>query len=270
MLQNQKPIGVFDSGVGGLTVIKEIMKLLPEENVVYFGDTARVPYGPRSSETITKYTYQAVNFLLEQNIKAIVIACNTASARSLKKAQERYNIPIMGVIKPGASAAVNTTKNGKIGVIGTEGTINSEAYVKEITALKSDVDIYARSCPLFVPIAEEGWADTEVSKLTASTYLSYFNDTNIDTLVMGCTHYPLLENTIRDFFKNSISLINPALETASRLKDMLYKYGMQKNDGTAGVYKYFVSDRPNNFAKVGEIFLNKAIADISLIEIQRY
>lgn len=265
-----KSIGVFDSGVGGLTIIKEIMKLLPGENVVYFGDTARVPYGPRSSETITKYTFQSINFLLEQDIKAIVIACNTASARSLKKAQERYNIPILGVIKPGAKAAVESTLNNRIGVIGTEGTINSNAYTMEMSELDAGVSIFTRACPLFVPIVEEGWSNTDVAKLTAQAYLSEFNERDIDTLVLGCTHYPLLEETIGKVLKKPIRLVNPAIETARVLKEMLEDRGLLREGTGEGSYKYFVSDRPNNFSKVGERFLNREIRGISLIEIQRY
>lgn len=265
-----KAIGVFDSGVGGLTIIKEIMKELPNENIVYFGDTARVPYGPRSSETITKYTFQSINFLLEQDIKAIVIACNTASARSLKKAQERYNIPIIGVIKPGAKAAVESTQNNRIGVIGTEGTINSNAYTFEIEELNPDISISTRACPLFVPIAEEGWSNSDVAKLTAQTYLNVFNEEDIDTLVLGCTHYPLLEETIKKVLKKQIRLVNPAIETTKALREMLCEKGLLRETNELGTYRYFVSDRPNNFSKVGERFLNREIRGISLIEIQRY
>lgn len=268
--ERNKAIGVFDSGVGGLTIIKEIMRELPNENIVYFGDTARVPYGPRSSETITKYTFQSINFLLEQDIKAIVIACNTASARSLKKAQERYNIPIMGVIKPGAKAAVESTENKRIGVIGTEGTINSNAYRLEIDQLDPQISISTKACPLFVPIAEEGWSNSEVARLTAQTYLDFFNEENIDTLVLGCTHYPLLEETIRSVLKNPIHLVNPAIETTKALRDMLREKDLLREESNKGTYRYFVSDRPNHFSKVGERFLNREIEGISLIEIQRY
>ena len=168
---SDRPIGVFDSGLGGLTVLKEITKILPNENVVYFGDTARVPYGPRSKETVMKYTFQAINFLMSKNVKAIVIACNTATARCLKEANEKYNIPIIGVIEAGARTAAYSTKNKIVGVIGTEGTVRSKAYNTEIGKLDKDIKIIDRACNLFVPIVEEGWSNSEIATLTAKKYL---------------------------------------------------------------------------------------------------
>lgn len=269
MYDRNQSIGVFDSGLGGLTVLKEIEKVLPNENIVYFGDTARVPYGSRSSETVTKYTFQSINFLLENNIKAIVIACNTASARSLELAQQRYNIPILGVIKPGAKGAIEATKNNKIGIIGTAGTISSKAYEKEILKVDKSVEVHSVACPLFVPIVEEGWADTDVAELTAKKYLSCFDSTDIDTLILGCTHYPILYNTIKKATKNGINLINPAVETALELKNLLEEKDLIRLDNKTE-NKYFVSDVPDKFQKIGESFLNKSFDDISKIEIQKY
>ncbi len=266
----KKSIGVFDSGLGGLTVLKEISKVLPNENIVYFGDTARVPYGTRSSETVTKYTFQSINFLLENDIKAIVIACNTASARSLEKAQERYNIPILGVIKPGAKRAVISTKNNKIGVIGTEGTVFSKAYETEIQKLIKNVDVYSKPCSLFVPIVEEGWAETEVALLTAKEYLSAFNGTDIDTLVLGCTHYPILVNTIKKITGNKIRLVNPAEETALDLKKMLEDKNLLNAQTEKPDYRYFVSDMPERFMNIGQNFIQKPFDNISVVEIQKY
>lgn len=266
----KKSIGVFDSGLGGLTVLKEISKVLPNENIVYFGDTARVPYGTRSSDTVTKYTFQSINFLLENNIKAIVIACNTASARSLEKAQARYNIPIIGVIKPGAKRAVISTKNNKIGVIGTEGTVFSKAYEVEIHKLIKNVEVYSRPCTLFVPIVEEGWAETEVALLTAKEYLSAFNGTDIDTLVLGCTHYPILVNTIKKITGNKIRLVNPAEETALDLKKLLEEKDLINYQSDKPEYRYFVSDMPERFMNIGQNFIQKEFDNISVVEIQKY
>lgn len=270
MDKSRKAIGVFDSGLGGLTVLKEIAKILPKEDIIYFGDTARVPYGPRSSETVTKYTFQSINFLLEKNIKAIVIACNTASARSLKASQERYNIPIIGVVKPGSRGALEKTKNGKIGVIGTEGTISSKAYEKEIMQNNAYAQVFSKACPLFVPLAEEGWANTEIARLTATEYLKDFDGTNIDTLVMGCTHYPILYDTIKASIDKHIQLVNPAVETAIELKQLLEKNDLINTNNKKASYEYYVSDLPNKFKQIGEDFLEQTVDNVTVIEIQKY
>lgn len=264
-------IGVFDSGLGGLTVLKEIMKILPKENIVYFGDTARVPYGPRSKEAVIKYTFQAINFLISKNVKAIVIACNTATARSLELAQKKYNIPIIGVIEAGARTAAYTTKNKIVGVIGTEGTINSKAYEEEIHNIDNSIKIIGKACPLFVPIVEEGWSDTEVAFLTAQRYLKELKDEGIDSLVLGCTHYPLLKNTINKVVDGKIKLVNPARETVKDLKAVLTNNKLLRDDSSELVYyDYFVSDGPEKFASIGQEFLNQNIDNITQIEIQKY
>lgn len=270
MSKRDKAIGVFDSGLGGLTVFKEIAKVLPNEEIVYFGDTARVPYGPRSSETVTKYTFQSINFLLENNIKAIVIACNTASARSLSAAQERYNIPILGVIKPGASGAIQASKNKKIGIIGTVGTISSQAYEHEIRTRDPHAEVFAKACPLFVPLVEEGWANTEIAELTAREYLDYFSDKDIDTLIMGCTHYPILYRTISKVMDEKVRLVNPAVETALRLKQLLEQKSLLFLGAREAEHKFFVSDLPERFQRIGEEFLNQPFENVSVVEIQRY
>ena len=268
---NNNAIGVFDSGLGGLTVLKEIMNILPNENIVYFGDTARVPYGPRSKETVIKYTFQAINFLISKNVKAIVIACNTATARSLELAQEKYDIPIIGVVEAGARTAAYTTENKVVGVIGTEGTINSKAYEEEIHKIDSSINIIGKACPLFVPIVEEGWSDSEVAFLTAQRYLKELQDSGIDSLVLGCTHYPLLKNTINRVVEGKIKLVNPARETARDLKDVLTKNNLlRENSSDVAYYNYFVSDGPEKFANIGQEFLNRKIENIEQIEIQKY
>lgn len=270
MSKKQKAIGVFDSGLGGLTVLKEISKILPNENIVYFGDTARVPYGPRSSETVTKYTFQSINFLLEKDIKAIVIACNTASARSLAAAQERYNIPIIGVIKPGSKGALLKTANNKIGIIGTEGTISSRAYESEILKNEPSAHVLSKACSLFVPIVEEGWSNTEVARLTAKEYLKDFDHTEIDTLVMGCTHYPMLYETLLKVTENKVNLVNPAVETALDLKSLLEEKDLINDNLTKGIYEYYVSDLPVKFKKIAEDFLEQSVEGVRVIEIQKY
>ena len=265
---NNRPIGVFDSGLGGLTVAREIMKLLPNENIVYFGDTARVPYGPRSKETIIKYTFQAIDFLISKNVKAIVIACNTATARALKEANEKYDIPIIGVIKAGAKTAAYTTKNKIVGIIGTDGTIRSKAYNAEIAKLDSEIKIIDKSCPLFVPIVEEGWANTDIASLTAKRYLKDLMQEGIDSLVLGCTHYPLLKKTIGEIVGEKVTLVNPAKETAKDLNKILEENNMLREDNNKEPkYEYYVSDIPEKFAAIAEEFLKKEIDDIKNVRI---
>ena len=267
---SNRPIGVFDSGLGGLTVLKEINKILPNENIVYFGDTARVPYGSRSKDTVIQYTFQAINFLISKNVKAIVIACNTATARALKLAQEKYDIPIIGVIEAGARTAAYTTKNNMVGVIGTQGTINSKAYNVEISKLNKDIRIIDKACPLFVPIVEEGWSNTDVAYLTAKRYLQELIDQGIDSLVLGCTHYPLLRKTIGEVVGDNIILVNPAKETAKDLEKVLQLKNLLKVEDTKSNYQYYVSDIPGKFTLLASEFLNIEIDNINNVDIQKY
>lgn len=267
---DSRPIGVFDSGIGGLTVVKEIMDILPNENIVYFGDTARVPYGSKSAETVTRFSFQNTRFLLTKGVKAIVVACNTASAVSLEALQESFDIPIIGVIKPGATAAVSSTKNKRIGIIGTEGTVNSRAYERAIKKLAPDAQIYAYPCPLFVPIVEEGWADTKISYMVAEEYLKPFKEMEIDALVMGCTHYPLLTKVVDDVLNHRIKLINPAKETALELKNILIEQGLENRRDNIAQYEYYVSDYPDKFKRVGGNFLEHDIINIIKIDIEKY
>ncbi|GIW48699.1 MAG: glutamate racemase [Caloramator sp.] len=267
---DKRPIGVFDSGIGGLTVVKEIMKILPYEDIVYFGDTARVPYGSKSQETITKFAKQNSRFLLSKDVKAIVIACNTASALALEELNSEFNVPIIGVIKPGANAAVRATKTGRVGIIGTEGTVNSRAYEKMIRRLFKEVEIYALPCPLFVPLVEEGWAEKEVSYMIAKEYLQPFKEFDVDTLVLGCTHYPILTNVIGKIMGEGVTLINPAEETAIELKSILFENGLQNTSKRNAEYSYYVSDNPDKFKRVGGNFLNREIENITKIDIEKY
>ncbi len=266
---DNRPIGVFDSGIGGLTVLKEIVEQLPGEDIIYFGDTARIPYGTRSKETVIKYAIQSIKFLLSKDIKAIVIACNTASAIALKEVSKRFEVPIIGVIEPGARAAVSNTKNNRIGVIGTSGTINSEAYQTLIRNMNKSIEVIGVACPLFVQIAEEGWADTDIAELTAKRYLIELKEHNIDTLVLGCTHYPILRYTITKCMGNDVKLINPAFETAKAAKVVLKEKGLLNDKLQSSSYEFYVSDDPEKFRRIGGNFLRKEIKQISKVDIEK-
>ena len=231
MNQNkQAPIGVFDSGVGGLTVAREIMRNLPSERIVYFGDTARVPYGSKSKEIVLKYSRQIVRFLQTQEVKAIVVACNTASAMALETIREEIDIPIIGVVKPGAKVAARTTRNKKIGLIGTRGTVNSELYPAIIHEYDPRIQVIGQACPLLVPLVEEGWLKDKVTVEVTKRYLDPLLEQGVDTLILGCTHYPLLRSLMRQVAGESVTLVNPAYETARALRELLKEHGIE-NDG---------------------------------------
>jgi glutamate racemase len=254
----QKAIGIFDSGVGGLTVLKEIVAKLPDENIIYLGDTARVPYGIRSAETVTRYSFENTNFLLGQEIKLLVIACNTASAISLNEVKKEYPLPVIGVLEPGARAAAAATRTRRVGVIGTEATIGSGAYEKAIKRIAPDVEVRSLACPLFVSLAEEGWTENDVAQLVAEKYLSSFRDTGIDTLVLGCTHYPLLKTVVSNAVGASITLIDSATETAREVSDVLEKLKWRGNGQGQGLRKFYVTDSPARFEKIGKRILGNA------------
>ncbi len=258
-IRMQKAIGIFDSGIGGLTVLKEIIAKLPEENTIYLGDTARVPYGIRSPETVTRYSFENTRFLLSQEIKMLVVACNTASAVSLDAVKKEFPLPIIGVLEPGARAAVAVTKTRKVGVIGTEATINSGAYEKAIKKLGADIEVFSLPCPLFVPLVEEGWIENDVAELVALKYLAGLKDKRIDTLVLGCTHYPLLKVVITKAMGPGITLIDSATETAREVADVLGKLKWKKEGQEKVVRKYFVTDTPSRFVKIGKLFLEDSL-----------
>jgi glutamate racemase len=255
----QKAIGIFDSGIGGLTVLKEIAAELPEENTTYLGDTARVPYGIRSPGTVTRYSFENTRFLLSQEIKMLVVACNTASAISLDEVKKEFPLPVIGVLEPGARAAAATTRSRKVGVIGTEATVGSGAYEKAIRRLGPDIEVTSVACPLFVPLVEEGWFDNDVADLVAARYLAPLRNRGIDTLVLGCTHYPLLKKVISRAMGNGVTLIDSATETAKETADVLTKLNWRRQGSGAVVRKYFVTDTPARFEKVGKIFLGDAL-----------
>lgn len=252
----QKAIGIFDSGVGGLTVLKEIVAKLPWENIIYLGDTARVPYGIRSAETVTRYSFENTNFLLAQEIKLLVIACNTATAISLDEVKKEYPLPVIGVLEPGARAAVAATRSRRVGVIGTEATIASGAYEKAIKRLAPDVEVTSVACPLFVSLAEEGWTDNDVAALVAEKYLASLSGTGIDTLVLGCTHYPLLKAVISRAVGGSITLIDSATETAKDVSSVLEKLKWKGSGQGHGLRRFYVTDAPSRFEKIGRRILS--------------
>lgn len=267
------PIGVFDSGVGGLTVVREIMRQIPNERIVYFGDTARVPYGGKSKEIVTKYSQQIVRFLKTQNVKAIVIACNTASAYALEQIEKEIDIPIIGVVKPGAATAARATQNGKIGVIATEGTINSQIYTQYIKELKGDAEVLGKACPLFVPLVEEGLLEDPVTDEIAQRYLSVLIDSGIDTLILGCTHYPLIRSTVGRVMGEKVVLVNPAYETAIELKRLLEKNKMLQDKKPAlgtNQYQFFVSDGAEKFQHFANTIFKYGILAVKQINIEEY
>ncbi|MBI3592809.1 MAG: glutamate racemase [Nitrospirae bacterium] len=266
MKNNERPIGIFDSGIGGLTVLKEVSRILPGENIVYLGDTARVPYGIRSPETVTRYSFECTGFLLKQDIKLLVVACNTVSAISLSEIRSRVPIPVIGVIEPGAKAAVEATKTKKVGIIGTETTIKSSAYLKAVKAIDTDIEVFGLACPLFVPLVEEGWTDGVIARMVVERYLSNIRDRGTDTLVLGCTHYPLLKGVIQEVM-GSVRLIDSAVETAAVVKNVLSEMGLSGHAETSRLKRFFVTDSPEKFISVGERFLQRKIEDIEKINL---
>ncbi|MBI4683920.1 MAG: glutamate racemase [Nitrospirae bacterium] len=290
-MDNNSPIGIFDSGVGGLTVLKEIFRVLPNEATIYLGDTARVPYGIRSPDTVTRYSFENTEFLVKKSIKLLVIACNTASSISLEAIKNHFSIPVIGVIEPGAKAALGSTKTNRIGIIGTEGTIKSNSYINSINAIRNkgtvavkikdhgtkyldryfkiEADgmvIFTKACPLFVSLAEEGWTTNDVARLTVKHYLSGLKKENIDTLVLGCTHYPLLKESIAEVMGDDVSLIDSATETVKEIKKMLSVLKLEsKSDKIQR--QFYVTDSPERFLLIGERFLGQKIEHIEKIAV---
>ena len=243
------PIGVFDSGIGGLTVVHELMRQLPHESIIYFGDTARVPYGPKSPDTVRRYSREITHWLQEQGVKAIVIACNTATAHALPVLRAELPVPVVGVVGPGARAAVDATERGSIGVIGTMGTINSGAYERAIRDATPDATITTRACPLFVPLVEEGWLEHEATRLVAKEYLSPMAAANVDTLVLGCTHYPLLNPLIAEVLGPDVRLIDSAEETAAETRRVLEEEGLLADDSQQPEYRFVASGVASRIAR---------------------
>src|SRR4030042_1313312 len=265
MDRKDRPIGVFDSGIGGLTVLKEIIKELPNEGTIYLGDTARVPYGIRSQETIIRYSFENTKFLFSRDIKLLVIACNTASSISLDAIKNRISIPVIGGMEPGAKAAVKATRNKKVGVIGTEATVRSNSYTKAIKAIDGSIEVFGLSCPLFVPLVEEGWTEGNIVTLIAQQYLKEIKDKGIDTVVLGCTHYPLLKKVIAGVMGKGIRLIDSAVETSHEIKTMLDVIDLNRKQKGMPLREFYVTDSPERFLKVGGNFLGQKIEHIEKI-----
>jgi glutamate racemase len=261
--ERSAPIGVFDSGLGGLTVAHAIMRELPAESLVYFGDTARVPYGPKSPDTVRRYSHEIAAYLLDQGVKAIVVACNTATAHALPMLQDELDVPVIGVVEPGARAAVRATKSGNVGVIATAGTIKSGAYVRAIKAEAPELHVTARACPLFVPLVEEGWIDHEATWSIAREYLEPFVRDEVDTLVLGCTHYPLLKRQIGEVVGRTVRLIDSAEETALDVRRMLAEHGLAATSGQ-GSYRFVASDDQQQFLSLGQRFFGDTIEDVEI------
>ena len=266
------PVGVFDSGVGGLTVAREISPQLPKENIVYFGDTARVPYGSKSQNTIIRFSEQIIRFLKTKQVKAIVIACNTASALALDAVRDEFDIPIMGVVIPGARAAVEATKNRKVGVVGTDATVQSGMYTKVIREMAPDITVIEKACPLFVPLVEEGFKEHVVTQEIIEYYLESMKHTDIDAMILGCTHYPLIRSKIREYMGDRIQIVNPAYETAMDLKKMLEERGMA-NDGTTeqhSRYSFYVSDAAEKFRRFANTVMPFDVPTTNVVNIEEY
>ena len=261
-MSDNRPIGVFDSGLGGLTVVRELQKIMPQESLVYFGDTGRVPYGTKSEETIKLYTRQDIEFLLSQNVKAIIAACGTVSSVALPFLQNTQ-VSVTGVVEPSVLSAVSRTKNGKIGVIGTSATVKSNAYGVMIKDILKGSEVYSVACPMFVPLVEAGWIsrNDEVTLATARRYLLPLKEKGVDTLILGCTHFPLLSDIIGDVMGDNVTLIDTGFETAHYVLQMLKKDNMTSEENNEGVNRYFVSDRVNDFSSLAAILLGKDISD---------
>ena len=258
-----RSIGIFDSGIGGLTVVRALRKLLPGEDLVYLGDTGRYPYGTKSADVVRRYSFENTEFLIDKGIKLLVVACNTSTAMAIDALQARYDVPVVGVIEPGAAAAARQTRNRKIGVIATEGTIRSGEYTRALRRVRPDLEIYTRACPLFVPLAEEGWVDNEVAKLAAQSYLGSLAQSGIDTLILGCTHYPLLRNVIRETVGSGVRLIDSGVVTAAVVQRVLCERDLLR-PARSGSGSYFVTDAPERFMKVGARFLGTPVDAVQI------
>ncbi|HZW40021.1 MAG TPA: glutamate racemase [Ignavibacteriaceae bacterium] len=267
-MEKEKPIGVFDSGIGGLTVVKRLASTLPTENIIYFGDTARVPYGSKSNETVIEYSIQDTKFLISKNVKAVVVACNTASSVALSELSKHFNVPIIGMINPGSIQAVRETENKRIGVIGTRATINNAAYSSEIKKIDSSIEVFEKACPLFVPLAEEGLINHKATYLIAEDYLKELRELNIDTLVLGCTHYPILWDVIQEVIGENVKLIDSGVASTEIIKEELDRYNLHTNKFAMGNHDFFVSDIPVKFKEVAELFLGTTINEVHKVDLE--
>jgi glutamate racemase len=262
---NRAPIGIFDSGIGGLTVARAIYERLPRESTIYFGDTARVPYGPKSPETVRRYSLEILHWLLGQGVKAVVIACNTSTAHALDALQAESPVPVIGVIEPGARAAVSAMRQGPIGVIGTAGTIASNAYARAIQAARPGAAVEQKACPLFVPLVEEGWFDHPAAELIALEYLQPLKRAGVDVMVLGCTHYPLLKPLLQRTMGPDIRLIDSGEETAATVQGALHSSGLNAPSSATPAHRFVVSDDEARFRQVGSRFIGERLRKAEVV-----
>lgn len=267
-MNKSNPIGVFDSGIGGLTVVKSLNMFLPSESIIYFGDTARVPYGPKSNSTVIEYSIQDAKFLAKRNVKVIVVACNTASSIAIEELRNQFDIPIIGMINPGAKAAIKESKNKKIGVIGTETTISNKAYSKAINKIDDKIEVIEKACPLFVPLAEEGWTHHPATKLIAEEYLTELKEAKIDTLILGCTHYPILKDIIQEAVGENVKLIDSGSAASVEVNEYLEGRGIKNFQHTIGKHEYYVSDVPKKFNEIANRFLGKELEHLKKVDLE--
>ena len=272
-MSSQNAIGVFDSGLGGLSAVKEFMNVLPNEKIVYFGDTGRVPYGPRSREIINKYAFQDANFLLTHNVKMVVAACGTVSSVAGSALQQKLGVPYTGVVNPTCYTAVRVTKNGKIGVIGTAATVNSHSYKLRMEKLSPGVKVFEQACPLFVSLVENGiiHRDDQITRLVVRRYMAELKDNGVDTVILGCTHFPLLREAISDYMGEGVALVDSGFETANYAAKVLREQGLLTDDATAKTPEFFVSDTPDGFESVAGLFLGRDMEHtVTQIDIEQY
>lgn len=266
-LSSSSPIGVFDSGIGGLTVARSLFEILPNENIIYVGDTARLPYGTKSKETVISYSVEIARFLLGKNVKMIIVACNTASSVALHRLRQITKVPVIGVIKPGCKAAIAATDNFRIGVIGTLGTIQSYAYKTQIHKYDRNIDVHSKACSLFVQLAEDGWIDNKIAKLIAKEYLTELREKGIDTLILGCTHYPILSKTVSGVMGKKVTLIDSGKETALEVRRIMERLNMLNPRKAEGRHKFYVTDFQKKFKEISERFLGQPIHDVKKIRL---
>ncbi len=267
---NNAPIGVFDSGIGGLTVVKHLRDLLPHEDIVYFGDTARVPYGTKSEDVVKRFSFEDSHFLLEHDVKMIVVACNTVGSTAIHLLENHIDVPVIGVMQPGADASVKKTKNKKIGVIGTSTTIRSEKYKQRIFELDNKINVVDQACPLFVPLVEEGFFEDEATHLIAKQYLEKFIENHVDTLILGCTHYPMLKNTIQRIVGENVIMVDSGEETAKFVKKYIESNSLATSKSVKSKLKIYVSDLPHKFQQIAERFLQNSLSHIETIDFEQF
>ena len=263
---DNRPIGVFDSGIGGLTVVNSLTNVLPGETILYVGDTARVPYGNKSSDRIQQFSHEITQWLIEQDCKMVVAACNTASSLALNYLKSKFSVSVIGVISPGVDYAIQATNNGNIGVLGTQATINSDAYGKQLRSIQSDITVVSQPCPLFVPLVEEGWVEGDVPLAIAKSYLQSLQKSIVDTVILGCTHYPLLEGIIRDVLGADINLVDSGEATADVVKSIIVKNNYVSDNQHGGIH-CFVTDDPGSFDVLADRFVHASISETTHIEI---